>query len=534
MAIQMRRDIYAKFNPNGLYPGEWAVALSGDPNTPDGKAVYICLAAGDVRRISTVEEITAYVDNLTEEDFNEIRAELESFKQSTVAQVTDAKNQAQAAASQANDAKDAANTAAENAAQATETANDASDRAEAAIDAIGDISELAVPLMSADTRGGAMQGDGLKVSDGALSIGDIVTDSHDGPIYSAHGEGWAEQDGTPTPENPVEIRVARGRNLFPGNNVTLNTPIPSGTVLVASDYGAESTNRVHLYKQDGTQSDYWGINVSSGGNRNMRTFATIDDIYSLSFDSPARNCQLELGSTPTPYVPYGHVGLEVRDSSRALISCKPIPLPLKSDGERWAGGLPDSTTDVLTLDSAGKWVWENESDEVVFDGSSSENWISVTNGLRVAIEKSDIKKSPSSSATVGILCSHFVEKPMTVTYSQVGISSNDNALQIVVRPSESATTVADWTAWLQSNPVTVLYPLATPTTEHGYIDLPDVPEGATIDIPELREVGVKCFVAGARELAEHAANWGKRSRYEDEQIEDAIADLATRVAALES
>ena len=93
MAIQMRRDIYAKFNPNGLYPGEWAVALSGDPNTPDGKAVYICLAAGDVRRISTVEEITAYVDNLTEEDFNEIRAELESFKQSTVAQVTAPKPQ---------------------------------------------------------------------------------------------------------------------------------------------------------------------------------------------------------------------------------------------------------------------------------------------------------------------------------------------------------------------------------------------------------------------------------------------------------
>jgi hypothetical protein len=76
--------------------------------------------------------------------------------------------------------------------------------------------------------------------------------------------------------------------------------------------------------------------------------------------------------------------------------------------------------------------------------------------------------------------------------------------------------------------------LATPTTEHGYINLPDVPEGATIDIPELREVGVKCFVPGAREIAQHAANWGKRARADDEEIESAIAELVDRVAALEN
>lgn len=38
-----------------------------------------------------------------------------------------------------------------------------------AIEAVGDISELAVPLMSDSTRGGAKVGPGLIVEDGALS-----------------------------------------------------------------------------------------------------------------------------------------------------------------------------------------------------------------------------------------------------------------------------------------------------------------------------------------------------------------------------
>ncbi len=76
-----------------------------------------------------------------------------------------------------------------------------------------------------------------------------------------------------------------------------------------------------------------------------------------------------------------------------------------------------------------------------------------------------------------------------------------------------------------------LYKLATPTTEHGYVDLPmDIPEGATITIPELEEVGVRCFVPGARELAEHAANWGERAKEQESRIaalETAVAELAT-------
>lgn len=57
MAIQHRRGVYNKFDPSKLLPGEWAVVLSGDPDVADGRAVYICFAAGDVKRLTTYEDM---------------------------------------------------------------------------------------------------------------------------------------------------------------------------------------------------------------------------------------------------------------------------------------------------------------------------------------------------------------------------------------------------------------------------------------------------------------------------------------------
>jgi hypothetical protein len=92
-------------------------------------------------------------------------------------------------------------------------------------------------------------------------------------------------------------------------------------------------------------------------------------------------------------------------------------------------------------------------------------------------------------------------------------------------------TVEAWKTWLSTHPVTVLYPLATPTTESGYIDLPSVPDGATVDMPELSEVGVRFFVEGAKEVVENAEAWGRRALAAEariEALEAAVAALATQ------
>ena len=66
MAIQNRRGAYENLDTQSLLPGELAVVLSGDPNAADGKAVYICFAAGDVKRLATYEDMVDAIADAVE------------------------------------------------------------------------------------------------------------------------------------------------------------------------------------------------------------------------------------------------------------------------------------------------------------------------------------------------------------------------------------------------------------------------------------------------------------------------------------
>ena len=57
MAIQLRRGIFSRFDPSRLLPGEVAVVTSGDPTAADGKAAYLCFAAGTTKRLATRQDI---------------------------------------------------------------------------------------------------------------------------------------------------------------------------------------------------------------------------------------------------------------------------------------------------------------------------------------------------------------------------------------------------------------------------------------------------------------------------------------------
>lgn len=62
MAIQTRRGNYSEFDPKKMLPGEPAAVLAGDPTTPSGKAFYVGFAAGDVRRLVSIEDLQIMVD----------------------------------------------------------------------------------------------------------------------------------------------------------------------------------------------------------------------------------------------------------------------------------------------------------------------------------------------------------------------------------------------------------------------------------------------------------------------------------------
>lgn len=78
----MRRGAYADFDPTKMLPGEWAVVLSGD-DTTDGYAVYICYAAGTVKRLVSEDEISALPDNVKDMVLAELEPDIAAMQSAT-------------------------------------------------------------------------------------------------------------------------------------------------------------------------------------------------------------------------------------------------------------------------------------------------------------------------------------------------------------------------------------------------------------------------------------------------------------------
>lgn len=113
MAIQLRRGAYENYDASKLKPAEVGVVQSGDPNTTDGKAIYIAINANDVKRIPTAEEMSDHND--------EAQAILDNIiaKNTTIQQVyrntVDKANEASQSAADAEQSKNDAQTIVTNA-----------------------------------------------------------------------------------------------------------------------------------------------------------------------------------------------------------------------------------------------------------------------------------------------------------------------------------------------------------------------------------------------------------------------------------
>lgn len=373
---------------------------------------------------------------------------------------------------------------------------------------------------------------------------------------SAGQQAQLELGTTPTPYVPyghVGLEV-QGRNLLPPmtstitrNGLTL-TPNPDGSVTLNGTASAEThfEQDVTLPAGTYTASGISGISEASVDgliqNENWEVIARfnrsgISPTFTLSGEQLIRyriRVKVNITLSNSTFYPMLNAGTEATSYQPYTHTTTPVPLPAKG----WAGGLPDGTADALSIDSAGRWEWENNADEAVLDGS--ETWGNPeNNGKRISIELSNANAEnaapvASTSAAPSIKSSHFRAVSQDNGWvGTVGVSQLNNGSKFFFSTG-STIIMSDWLTWLQANPVTVLYPLAAPTTEHGYLDLPALPEGSTVDIKELSDVGISWWVKGAEALVEHAANMARRETEENESIEDALAELAARVAALES
>lgn len=146
MAIQTRRGNYADFDPDKMLPGELATVTSGDPGAKDGRSVYACFAAGDVKRMATYEDMEENIDRATQD-----------VQEAFSAQLTQKISQADTAISQAQSATSAANTAAQGANEARQEALDAAAAAESYV--LGDISSKTVTFSEASSRANIKTGE---------------------------------------------------------------------------------------------------------------------------------------------------------------------------------------------------------------------------------------------------------------------------------------------------------------------------------------------------------------------------------------
>ncbi|MCM1225787.1 MAG: DUF3352 domain-containing protein, partial [Lachnospiraceae bacterium] len=89
MAIVVRRGQYVDFDPSKLRAGEWAVVLADDPASKDGKAVYICFTAGNVKRMATYEDMVDEIQNATMDISSEITKEVQAKIKEASAMIAD-------------------------------------------------------------------------------------------------------------------------------------------------------------------------------------------------------------------------------------------------------------------------------------------------------------------------------------------------------------------------------------------------------------------------------------------------------------
>ena len=125
--------------------------------------------------------------------------------------------------------------------------------------------------------------------------------------------------------------------------------------------------------------------------------------------------------------------------------------------------LPDGTRDVLTVDGSGAVVVERACAESVLDGSSDENWVMSgvsENQYRFALNGSVPGVINDTLGTDEYLCDRLPKYINDWTENNVLI----NGIYQVFITREGVTTVEELRAWLASDPVTLVYPLATPQT----------------------------------------------------------------------
>lgn len=327
----------------------------------------------------------------------------------------------------------------------------------------------------------------------ASASGERVTVDDTSSLKGLTVDGRSVQDGTPTPDAPVEVQVVDGRNidvkvvyntkrirgwaggdgiLHFGNSESMTARVYKGQAITV--YGTGDRYFISLFSDEPTterQKSLWTITpYGTGVQTEPRTYTVeIDhDGWLFAYINAAESDTVRDGSS-------FFVMREI-DLQGNVLASLPAGASVLTSGAR----------DVLRVDSAGHTTADMETGIVVFDGSDDEGWGIATvfgNQPYTTALSNVVLKPPSNGRAVPMLCNRLTATaPSAITTGTIGMALTVTGT-LVVRMGSGDADLAAFKADLASNPLVLVYPLATSQTiELGYIDPPAIPSGSVVTV----------------------------------------------------
>ena len=301
--------------------------------------------------------------------------------------------------------------------------------------------------------------------------------------------GNTVQNGTPTPDSPVEIQTISGDNTFNINSVNYrvdfggknlfnyaNTTITNSGVTTTYNNGEisysgtatttyanltdvtslslapgtytfsrEGTNNVKItlrvWSVSNVRTDY-NINANSNSvtftttETSDRTYLFISGLTANTQYSGSIKVQLEKDTVATAYSPYVSNPIEL---------CK-------------IGDYKDKI-----VNDNGTWKIEKKVGKTILNGGEYW-WFNINSGVSgVGFAATAISTKNSEDYGEG-LCNYFQNNKSGKAMNSVRFGANDKALYFYI-DNTVFTTIDIWKTWLSTHNITVYYQLATPTTE---------------------------------------------------------------------
>ena len=278
-------------------------------------------------------------------------------------------------------------------------------------------------------------------------------------------ESMGEKEKNNNGKYPISVATC-GKNLAftatSSGNVKLNTIVDTNKLVVGKQYvisakHIDTTKKVHMcfYKSDGTKVS------NTYDTSSPLKFTYSKDIDNITFSTEdvwtwcdVIDIQLEKGTTATTYEAY-------KEDKRTIL----LDSPLRKVGE---------VADILDLD---KIQVIRNCKSITLDGSSDEIWTYAGNNIFAlpftGYKKVGLSENSLMKCDKFVVTSHNVVNNVSENYIAFESSyTTDNYIKIRKPDTTDLTT---FKTWLASNPITVVYELATPTTEDIEVSPTDNP-----------------------------------------------------------